>query len=189
MTTSSEEGPAGQVDVGQVLSGGSAAGHWTLDPDASRVEIHAKTYWGLMTVHGSFTSIQGQGEVGPDGTVSGELRIDAGSVDTKNSQRDTHLRSPDFFDVGNHPTAVISVTSATAGGPAQLACTGSLEVAGRTQPLTFEASVDEASADAATLRAAATVDRTQYGLTWNRIGMVGKEVRATAVAHFVRDQQ
>ena len=66
------------------------------------VEFTVKTFWGLMTVRGSFDRFDGSYEVGPDGTTI-ELTIDADSLDTGNATRDKHLRSTDFFDVDEHP--------------------------------------------------------------------------------------
>src|ERR1700682_267805 len=86
-----------------------AIGRWSLDPAGSSVQFYVKHFWGVVTVHGSFETLEGEGKVDPDGGVSGHLTIDAKSLNTKNRKRDKHLRSADFFDVEHHPTVTITV--------------------------------------------------------------------------------
>ena len=62
-------------------------GLWTLDAGASTVALQQKTMWNLVTVKGAFTAVSGGGEVGPDGSATGSLTIDAASLDTKNASR------------------------------------------------------------------------------------------------------
>jgi polyisoprenoid-binding protein YceI len=123
-----------QIDIAALLAGGTATGHWVLDPARSRVQFHVKHFWGAITVHGSFAQITGEGTVGADETVTGRLSMDAASLDTKNSRRDRHLRSADFFDAERHPQAVVTVTSAKPAGRARLACEGTLDAAGHVAP-------------------------------------------------------
>ncbi len=103
-----EQQSSAQVDVAALLAGGTATGRWVLDPARSRVQFHVKHFWGAITVHGSFAQITGEGTVGADGMVTGRLSMDAASLDTKNSRRDRHLRSADFFDADRHPYAVVT---------------------------------------------------------------------------------
>ena len=48
--------------------------------------------------------------MGPDGKVTGQLVMDAASLNSKNKQRDRHLRSADFFDAADHPRVVVTVS-------------------------------------------------------------------------------
>jgi polyisoprenoid-binding protein YceI len=111
--------------------------------------------------------------------------MDAASLSTKNRKRDEHLRSADFFDVENHPNVVVTVTAMPA-GPAALACQGTLEAAGHARPIEFTAHVEDASAQAVTLRAETVVDRTGFAMTWSPLGTASAMARATVVARFVR---
>ena len=127
------------TDVTSLLADGTAAGNWVLDSAGSHAEFGVKHFWGAITVRGTFERMTGEATVGPDGTVTGQISFDAASLNSKNKQRDKHLRSNDFFDVENHPQAVLTVTSARPAGPAELQCQGTLEAAGHLRPVTFTA--------------------------------------------------
>jgi polyisoprenoid-binding protein YceI len=166
---------------------GHGAGEWTLDPSASTVEFHVKHFWGVMTVHGHFDTITGDGQVGDDGTVSGEIRIASDSVNTKNKQRDKHLRSDDFFDAAAHPTITISASGLVPSGGADLRGPITLSAAGHQRAVATVVQVVSATAEGATLRAEATVDRTAFDMTWSPLKMTRPEARAVVTARFVRN--
>jgi polyisoprenoid-binding protein YceI len=161
-------------------------GTWQLDPTASTVALRHRTMWGLVTVKGVFTEVTGRGEVRPDGSAVGTLTIDVASLDTKNAKRDTHLRSADFFDVGNHPEITFAVRSAELrdGGTAQVV--GQLTARGVSRPLSLTARVLGADSDAVTLEAEFTVDRDQFGMGWNQMGMIRGLTTVTATLGFTR---
>jgi polyisoprenoid-binding protein YceI len=177
---------AANPDVAELVSGGTAAGRWVLDPAGSSVEFAVKHFWGAITVRGSFGTITGEGTVGQDGTISGWLNLDATSLGTRNKQRDQHLRSADFFDAEHHPRVVITVTAASPAGPDTLACQGTLEAAGHTEPIEFTARVDVASESAVVLHAEIDVDRTKFAMTWSPMRVAAFPARGTVVARFVR---
>ncbi len=163
-------------------------GRWVLDPAGSRADFYVKHFWGAITVHGWFERLSGAGTVGPDGTVTGTLRIEAASLDTRNKARDKHLRSADFFDVEHHPSVTVTVSAATAAGPGALACTGTVEAAGHVEPLEFTARVEPGDG-AVTLRAEITIDRTLFGMTWSPLRIASSLARATVVARFTRNTE
>jgi polyisoprenoid-binding protein YceI len=164
----------------------SSAGDWVLDPAGSSIGFSGKSFWGALPVRGTFGTVSGSGTVSEDGAVSGKLLIDAASLDTKNKQRDKHLRSADFFNVEKHPGITVTVTSATLDGSA-LACTGTMEAAGVTVPLTFTAKVESADANAVVLTAVLPMERSKFGMTWQQIpGMVKDAAQGTVTARFVR---
>jgi polyisoprenoid-binding protein YceI len=172
-------------DVASLLAGG-AAGNWVLDPGESHVEFAVRHFWGAITVRGTFERITGEAVVGADGTVTARISFDAGSIATKNKQRDKHLRSADFFDVDNHSHAVLTVTSARLEGPAELQCQGTFEVAGHVRPVTFTAHIKEANARAAVLTADLEVDRSEYGMTWSPLHVASMTAHGNFRARFTR---
>jgi len=166
---------------------GEGASEWTLDPSASSVEFHVKHFWGIMTVHGHFDTVTGDGKVAGDGTVSGEIRIAAESVNTKNKQRDKHLRSDDFFAAEAHPTIAISAAGLKPAGGTELRGPITLSAAGHQQAVDTVVQVVSATAEDVTVRAEATVDRTTFDMTWSPLHMTRSEARAAVTARFVRN--
>ena len=164
----------------------STAGAWVLDPAGSSVEFGGKAFWGMVPVRGKFGTLSGQGTVGEDGSVSGQLVIDAASLDTKNNKRDTHLRSADFFNVEKYPTVTVTVDSAVLDG-SNLKCTGTMEAAGKSVPISFTATVESTGADAVVLKAVLPMARSTFGMTWQQVpGMVKDATQGTVTARFVR---
>src|SRR5262249_17423544 len=124
--------------------GNPAPGAWVLDVSQSDFEFRVKHFWGLMTVRGHFTQVEGQAEVDDYGAVSATVRIAATSLDTRQQQRDKHLRSAEFFHVEKHPAVTFSTRTVTTLSAGRVRVEGDLMAAGHTRPLTFEARLTEA---------------------------------------------
>ncbi|MEU9480826.1 YceI family protein [Streptomyces sp. NPDC048191] len=161
-------------------------GTWQLDPAASTVGLSHRTMWGLVNVKGTFTAVGGQGEVRPDGSAAGTVTLGAASLDTKNAKRDTHLRSADFFDADNHPEITFAVRGAELLDGDGVRVTGQLTVRGISRPVTFTARLTGVSAEALTLDAEFTVDRDEFGMGWNQLGMIRGLTTVTAGLRFTR---
>jgi polyisoprenoid-binding protein YceI len=161
-------------------------GVWQLDATTSSVAVRHRTMWGLVTVKGAFGTVAGQGEVGPDGSATGTVTVDAATLDTKNKKRDDHLRSADFFDVANHPEITFAVRGAKAGAGDTVEVSGQLTVRGVSRPQTLTARLAGADSGALTLETEFTVDRAEFGLTWNQLGMIRGLTTVTAALRFVR---
>jgi len=111
--------------------------------------------------------------------------VAAGSIDTKNKKRDEHLRSADFFDADNHPGITVSVDGITLSGTgAQV--TGTLAVRDRTRPVSFDAKVSAVDAAEVWLDAEVQVNRADFGLTWNQMGMASMDNTITVHAVLTR---
>jgi polyisoprenoid-binding protein YceI len=162
-----------------------ATGSWSLDPAGSSVQFHVKHFWGIITVHGRFEKIEGEGRVDPDGRVSGHLTIDARSLTTKNRKRDEHLRSADFFDVEQHPTVNVTAESLASDGN-RLSSRVTLEAAGRQTEIEPAVEVVSATSDAVVLHSSVMVDRTIFEMTWSPLGMASRQARGEVTARFVR---
>jgi polyisoprenoid-binding protein YceI len=166
------------------LRDGSLAGSWTLDPARSEVVLHTRHTWGLLPLRGVFGQVSGHGTVTKDGDASGVMTVAAESVDTKNPRRDKHLRSADFFDVANHPEFTFAAESVTpADGGVRVA--GTLTVRGRANPAAFDARVSSADGELA-LDGELKVNRADYGLTWNFIGIAAMDNTIAVHAVFTR---
>ncbi|WP_031169076.1 YceI family protein [Streptomyces durhamensis] len=163
-------------------------GTWQLDPAASTVGLRHKTFWGLVTVKGAFATVAGSGEVGPDGSATGTVTLDAASLDTGHTKRDTHLRSADFLDTDNHPEITFAVRGADRLDGDQARIAGQLTVRGVSRPLSVTARLSDATADALTLETEFSVDRDQFGMGWNQLGMMRGLTAVTARLRFTRVQ-
>jgi polyisoprenoid-binding protein YceI len=136
---------------------------WTADPSRTTVEFEVQHLWGLHAVRGRFRSFDGAYVVGPAGSEI-ELTMDAGSVDTGCTARDTHLRSADFLDAEEHPHVRFTSTRITGLGSGRAHVSGELEAAGKRVPLAFDASVRLIDG-ALELEATTTVDQSRFGMS------------------------
>src|SRR2546429_9502947 len=97
--------------VETLLSDPDTAGVWNLVPERSTVMFKIRTMWGLVTVKGRFTGVNGDGQITGKGAVFGRVDIQAASLSTGIHRRDEHLRSADFFDVKRFPEISVVVTA------------------------------------------------------------------------------
>jgi len=118
------------------------------------------------------------------GNASGVITVAAGSVDTRNSTRDNHLRSADFFDVANHPDFTFAANGVTA-ADGDVRVTGRLTVRSRTLPVSFNAKVSAADGEMQ-LYGELQVNRADFGLTWNRMGIASTHNKIIVHAVFTR---
>jgi polyisoprenoid-binding protein YceI len=179
--------PSGQLTssaLQALIQDGNLAGSWTLDTARSEVRLKSRSMWGLAPVKGVFREVTGNGTVSAAGDVTGTITVAARSVDTKNKKRDEHLRSADFFDAANHPDITFTVDGIKPGNGG-VRVTGSLAVRGRTRRVSFGATVS--SADGETwLDGEIQVNRADFGLTWNQMGMASMRNTITVHAVFTR---
>ncbi len=161
------------------------AGDWLLDPRTSSVALKNRSMWGLVPVNGHFREVRGHGIVSADGEISGTIAVTAASIDTGNAKRDTHLRSPDFFDSASNPDIIFSADGIRPSGQG-VTVTGMLTVRGRTRPLTFDATASVQGNGDVWLDAEVHVSQVEFGLTWNLLGTVGKTSTLTVHAVFTR---
>jgi|GEM_PF-473624 len=186
-------GASPEAAIPRDLVKGGAAGSWELDPAGTSVAFTSKSIWGLVTVHGRFGAVHGSGRVAEDGTAAGDLVIGTASVDTGNTRRDDHLRSGAILDAEAHPEIVYRVQGAGApesggrgGGVGVVRIEGVLTVHGVGKPLPLEARILESGPDAVTLTADVAVDRGEFGVGWNPLGMAPTATAVTVTARFLR---
>jgi polyisoprenoid-binding protein YceI len=167
------------------LDRAALAGTWVLDPARSTVQLRSKSMWGLVPVKGSFGTVSGEATVSPAGEVSGTLTVDAASVNTGMAKRDQHLKSGDFFAADTYPSIVFTVDQIQTSG-AEVTVSGRLTVRDQTRPLSFPVTPAVHGDGEVELDAEVPVDRTDYGLTWNQLGMAGTHNTITVHAVFTR---
>lgn len=171
------------------------AGRFELDPSHTHVGFAVRHMMGK--VRGRFASFSGAVTVAENATDSSvDVSIDVGSIDTRDEQRDGHLRSPDFFDAEGHPKMSYRSTGLTSKGEGRYVVDGELTIKDVTRPvpldLTFEGvGIDPWGNQRLGFTATAEIDREQFGLTWNQALetgglLVGKKVTIEVEAQAVR---
>jgi polyisoprenoid-binding protein YceI len=181
MTTPENPGP---TTPQAQLADGSLAGNWTLDPARSTATFASASVWGLVKVKGTFPDLEGAGTVTPTGEATGHIAITTGSLTTKNGKRDTHLRSEDFFHSEKYPTITFSLAKITPAAEG-VEVSGTITVRETSRPISFPATVARVGADEV-LDATVQVDRSEFGLTWNQLGMASMKNAITIHAVFTK---
>ena len=182
------QAPPGQMTgpaLRALLKDGAVAGEWVLDPRRSSIRLKSKSIWGLVPVNGVFREVSGHGTVSPDGEASGTVTVAAASIDTRNTRRDTHLRSADIFDAGNHPHITFTADGIRPAGQG-VAVTGTLTVRGRTRPVSFDAAASAQGGAEIRLDAEVRINRPDFGLTWKADGLASMISTLTIHAVFAR---
>jgi polyisoprenoid-binding protein YceI len=167
----------------------SAADTWTIDKAHSEVTFKIKHL--MSKVSGSFNDFDGT--ITTDFTNLGasgvSFTIQAASIDTKNADRDKHLRSADFFDVEKFPTITFTSSKITTTGNDTFAVTGTFTMHGVskevTLPVTFlGAAQDPWGNTKAGFEVTTSLKRSDYGIVWNKAletggFLLGDEVAVT----------
>lgn len=176
--------------MGFIASPDARASEWNLDTDHSRVEFSVRHLM-VSNVVGNFKVFDGLVKLDEKDPTKSTVKvsIDVSSVDTDNKKRDDHLRSPDFFNTEKFPKMEFESKKIEKKGSGFLVH-GNLNLHGVTKPVVLEV---EEFTDAVkdpwgnTRRGAVartTIDRREFGLTWNKAletggVVVGDEVKIT----------
>ncbi len=147
-------------------------GTYTIDPTHSRIGFVARHAM-VTKVRGSFNEFEGSGSFDAENPAAAqlELTIKAASIDTRNADRDGHLRSNDFFDMDTYPEiSFVSTAVEQSGDDYQV--TGDLSIKGVTKPVTVDfeytgTAVDPYGNTRIGLDGKTTVNRKDWGVNWN----------------------
>ena len=148
-------------------------GDYTLDVAHTRIGFVARHAM-VTKVRGSFNEFEGTAHLDGDHPAksSARLTIRAKSIDTRNGQRDDHLRSNDFLDMANHPEITFVSTEIEQVGDADFRVTGDLTVRGVTQAVAVDleytgSAVDPFGNTRVGFEGATEINRKDYGVSWN----------------------
>jgi polyisoprenoid-binding protein YceI len=161
------------ASLSEFFSDPGSAGTWTLVPDQSTITVRAKSMWGLAPVKGRFEEFSGEGQVAAPQTVSGNVDIKAASMRTGIRKRDEHMHSPDFFDAERFPDIKVVVTGVDTLDGDTVRLHADLTVKGTTKPVELTTRVTPTGDGAMRLTGQATVNRQDFGVDGNMLGMVG----------------
>lgn len=148
-------------------------GRWTIDPVHSSFEFVVK-HMMISKVRGAFNEFEGTFTIDPDvSKSSAHVTNKTASIDTNATDRDAHLRSPDFFDVEKYPELVFSSTAAELVSEDKARLTGDLTIKDVTRPVTLDVvfndllEKDMYGMKRASFSATTRINREEWGLTWN----------------------
>ena len=148
---------------------------WQLDASHSNIEF-AVRHLMISTVRGRFGKLSGTVDLNDrdPAKTSVAVTIDAASLDTREAQRDTHLRSADFFEVEKFPSLTFKATGVTGNLASTFQLRGDLTIKGVTRPITLEVTSEGQGNDPwgnvrAGYSAKGKLRRSDFGLTWNQL--------------------
>ena len=150
-----------------------ATAPWQIDTAHTEIEFSARHLM-ISNVKGRFSKPSGSVSYDPGQPDSLQLdvTIPVASVDTRNEQRDAHLRSADFFDAEHHPAMTFRGARIKGDIAGRFKLIGDLTIRGNTREVTLDVTSEGAGADPwgndrIGFELAGTVDRTDFGLEWN----------------------
>ena len=148
-------------------------GTYTLDPSHTRVGFVARHAM-VTKVRGAFNDVSGTGylDAADPSRSRLEVTIQAASIDTRNADRDNHLRSNDFLDMEHYPTIRFVSTKVEPAGDGHFRVTGDLTIRGVTKPVTVDfeftgSATDPFGNERIGLEGSTTINRKDWGVNWN----------------------
>ncbi|MEW6511040.1 MAG: YceI family protein [Bacteroidota bacterium] len=160
---------------------------WKIDPTHSEVNFKVK-HLVVSTVTGNFVSYEAAIEAGKEDFSDAKIvfEADVNSINTKNEQRDGHLKSPDFFDAAKYPKLTFVSKSVKKLSDHELKVTGDLTLCGVTRPVTLEVIYNGTVAgfggsQVAGFEITGKINRFDYGLQWNAVTEAGGVVVSNEV--------
>jgi polyisoprenoid-binding protein YceI len=146
---------------------------WQIDPAHTLIEFAVK-HMMFTTVKGRFGGVHGiiVEDAADPSRSSVEVEIDAASIDTREEKRDAHLRSPDFLDVQTYPTITFQSSRVERAGQDRLRVIGELTIHGTTREVVLDTTINGRGTtpfglEVAGFTAETTINRRDFGLTWN----------------------
>ncbi len=180
------------------FSANAGTSTWKIDPKHSAAQFGV-THLMISTVRGEFHNVNGTVVLDDkDITKSSvEVTIDATSVDTREPDRDKHLKSPDFFDVAKFPTFTFKSTKVEQAGAGKLKVTGDLTIHGVTKSVVLDVDgpktpvTDPWKMQRTAVSATTKINRKDFGVNWSGMmdtggAVVGDEVSITLDVEMVQ---
>ena len=150
-------------------------GTYAIDPTHSRIGFVARHAM-VTKVRGSFNEFDGSGYFDAENPANSRLQltIEAASIDTRNADRDGHLRSNDFFDMETYPEITFASTAVEPVDNSNYRVTGDLTIKGVTKPVTVDfeytgTAVDPYQNQRVGFEGTTIVNRKDWGVNWNAV--------------------
>jgi polyisoprenoid-binding protein YceI len=172
---------------------------WITDPAHSEVGFKVK-HLVISSVSGKFTAFTGEVTADKEDFTDAKISFsaDINSITTGNDQRDTHLKSPDFFDATSHPQLTFESTKVEKKGDNEFKITGDLTIRGTKKPVVLNGEFGGIQNDfygntVAGFELTGKINRKEFGLHWNGITEAGSivvsdEVKLIIAAEIVKQK-
>jgi polyisoprenoid-binding protein YceI/ketosteroid isomerase-like protein len=160
------------ASLSEFFSDPASAGTWAAVADQSTVTVTSKSLWGAMPVKVRFTDFSGEGQVAAPQTVSGRIDVKAASLRTGIGKRDDHLRSSDFFEVEKFPDITVVVTGADPIEVDTVALRAHVTIKDTTRPVELKTKVTPVGDGGMRLTSKATINRQDFSVDGNLMGMI-----------------
>jgi len=163
---------------------------WAVDPTHSSVDFTIR-HMMIAKVKGTFHTFEANIEADPQDLTTANISfsVDIASIDTRNNDRDAHLRSGDFFDAEQHPKMTFQSTNIVSKGDGEYNVTGDLTIRGVSRPETFSVTFEGAGRDPwgnekVGFSGTGSIKRSDFGLTYNAAletggVLIGDEVKVS----------
>jgi polyisoprenoid-binding protein YceI len=148
---------------------------WQIDPQHSSAQFGV-THLMISTVRGEFHGVKGTVVLDDQDITRSTVNvtIDATSVDTREPDRDKHLKSPDFFDVAKYPSITFKSTKVEQVSPGELKVTGDVTIRGVTKQVVLNVDGPKApikdpwGLQRSAVSATTKINRQDFGVSWNK---------------------
>ena len=173
---------------------------WQIDTSHSEIQFTVR-HMMISKVRGNFASFSGNIELDENNPAAAavDVTVDIASIDTRDEQRDGHLRSADFFDVETYPQAHFRSTNVERIGDKKAKVTGDLTLHGVTKPIILDVEYEGMAKSpwgtySAGFTASTKLNRKEWGLSWNQAletggVLVGEEVTINVEVELVKQTE
>ena len=173
---------------------------WQIDNAHSEIQFSVR-HMMISKVRGSFENFTGEIELSEENPAAAtvDVTVDMASINTREGQRDGHLKSPDFFDVENYPTMRFVSTGVERTGDKSAKLHGNLTIRDVTKPLTLDVEYQGMAKSpwgttSAGFTASGKLNRKDWGLNWNQAletggVLVGEEVTINIEVELVKQEE
>ncbi len=155
---------------------------WNIDPTHSEIHFKVK-HMMVSTVTGAFNSFEGSAISESDDFTNAKISFsaDIDSIDTRNAQRDTHLKSDDFFNAAEYPKLTFESSAFTKTSSGDYKLTGMLTIRGHSKEVTLDVDyngtvVDPYGQTKAGFEITGKISRKEFGLKWSAVTEAGSIV-------------
>lgn len=175
-----------------------AAATYTIEPTHSSAHFKVRHLM-IANVRGEFSKVSGTVTFDPSNPAASSItaEIDVNSLNTREPDRDTHLKSADFFDAANYPTMKFQSKNVQADGPEAYAVTGDLTIRGVTREVVLNVTgptpeiKDPWGYTRRGAEAVAKISRKDFGLTYNPVletggVVIGNDIEISLEAELVK---